>query len=142
MSSPLRPPTPARATQARLIRARPTPPRPTSTHYLGYDLQLSVPVLDSGSPLTHPSAGPHSGRRSLVQSDIPPRRGHTLPTPESFHAVIIKFLDSAETAKRIACCPACQSPVEYQASWLIFEGRSWNMARPVCPMCNAKPHRA
>jgi hypothetical protein len=94
------------------------------------------------SPLTHPSAGPHSGRRSLVQSDIPPKRGRSLPTPGSLHAAIIKFLDSAETAKRIVCCPKCSSPVEYRASLLIFEGRSWNMALPVCPLCNAKPHRA
>ena len=96
--------------------------------------------LKNSGPMAKLFLDESRGRRPLVQfrrKEAPP-----LPTPESFHAAIIKFLDSAETAKRIACCPACQSPVEYQVSWLIFEGRSWNMALPICPMCDAKPHCA
>jgi len=47
----------------------------------------------------------------------------TLPTPESFHAATIKFLDSTET--------------EYRVSWLIFEGRSlgiWRCQSARCAM--------
>ena len=55
-------------------------------------------------------------------------------TPESPLATIIKFLESVKTA-RLAACPECLSPIEYRDVEFFFDGQTWKIPLPVCPMC-------
>ena len=59
-----------------------------------------------------------------------------MPIPESPHETIIKFLESAKTTKLVAC-PDCLSPIAYRDTEFFFEGQTWKIPLPFCPMCVA-----
>lgn len=69
------------------------------------------------------------------ESDLCRKETAPVPIPESARTTIIKFLESAKTTKLVAC-PDCLSPLSYRDREFFFEGQSWTIPLPFCPMCD------
>lgn len=73
--------------------------------------------------------------RVSCESDVCRKDAAPVRIPESPHTTIIKFLESGETTKLVAC-PHCLSPLSYRDGVFFFEGQTWTIPLPFCLMCD------
>jgi hypothetical protein len=59
--------------------------------------------------------------------------------PTTLNQSIVKFLESASSAKNTTPRCRCGATMKYQKTTIFYEGKGWEVELPVCVRCNPSP---